>query len=100
MPPDRRNLRFFFDESVLGVGKAMAIVRQDAIHVGHPMISSDIPLGTKDPVWIPWVAVREWIVVGRDRRIRSKPAELAAFRDHRLRVFWIAGKRTSPVGES
>ena len=33
------------------------------------------------------------IVISRDKRIRSKPAELDAFRACGLRVFWIAGKR-------
>lgn len=36
------------------------------------------------------------IVTSRDRHIKSKPAELAAFRDHRLRAFWIAGDKDLP----
>ena len=32
-------------------------------------------------------------MIGRDRHIRTKPAELALLREHGLRVFWIAGKK-------
>ena len=32
-------------------------------------------------------------MIARDRRIRTKPAELELLRDHGLRVFWIAGKK-------
>jgi PIN like domain len=35
------------------------------------------------------------VVLARDRHIRTKPAELAIFREHGLRVFWLAGKRDS-----
>jgi hypothetical protein len=44
MPPDPANLRFFVDESILGVGKALAIARTDVIHTGHPLIP-EVPLG-------------------------------------------------------
>lgn len=42
---------------------------------------------------MPVVANQRLIVVGRDRRIRTKPSELLAFCEHGLRVFWIAGKK-------
>lgn len=93
MAPDPANLRFFFDESALGVGKALAIVRRDVVHAGHALIQSEAPLGALDPQWIPAIAKRQLIVVARDRRIRTKPAELLALRQHGLRVFWIAGKK-------
>jgi hypothetical protein len=88
--PDK--LRFFCDESALGLGKALAAARQDVIHPGHGLIP-EVPTGTLDPVWMPIVAKRGLIVIGRDKRIRTKPAELAAFHAHGLRAFWIAGKR-------
>jgi hypothetical protein len=85
-------LRFFFDESVLGVGKALALARSDIVHAGHRLIP-EVPLGTLDPVWMPLVAAKGLTVIGRDKKIRSKPGELALLHDHGLRVFWIAGKR-------
>ena len=92
MTPDPAQLRFFFDESVLGLGKAMAIARKDVVHTGHALVP-EIPLGCEDVDWMPAVARRRLVVVARDKRIRTKPAELKALREHGLRVFWIAGKR-------
>jgi PIN like domain len=92
VPADPARLRFFADESVLGLGKALTIARRDVIHPGHPLIP-EVPLGALDPVWIPEVAQRGLAVIARDKRIRTKPAERALMREHGLRVFWIAGKR-------
>lgn len=98
MSADPESLRFYVDESALGVGKTLEAARTDTIHVGHKLIP-ECPLGVVDPVWIPAVAARDLIVIGRDRRIRTKPQELRALRDAGLRVFWIAGKRDLPTWE-
>jgi hypothetical protein len=87
---DRHHLRFYVDESALGLGKALESARKDTIHAGHKLIP-ECPLGTLDPDWIPAVAARGLVVIARDRRIRTKPAEIQTFRDAGLRVFWIAG---------
>lgn len=50
-------------------------------------------MGTLDVHWIPAVAALGLVVIARDKRIRTKPAEIAAFRSAGLRAFWIAGKR-------
>jgi hypothetical protein len=97
MPPDRRSLRFYFDESLLGVGKAVAIARRDTVHVGHPLVEAELPLGILDVEWIPTVAKHDLVVLLCDRRIRTKPAELLALREHRVRVFWVAGKKNLSV---
>lgn len=89
---DLTQVRFYVDESALGLGKTLEAARKDTIHVGHKLIP-ECPLGTLDPDWIPVVAERELIVIGRDRRIRTKPGELKVFREAGLRVFWIGGKR-------
>jgi hypothetical protein len=62
------------------------------MHAGHPLIP-EIPTGTVDPVWIPAIATRGLAVIARDKRIRTKPAELALLRAHGMRMFWIAGRR-------
>lgn len=84
--------RFFVDETSLGLGKALAIARRDVVHPGHAGLPG-VPTGTVDPVWMPVVATMGLVVISRDRHIKSKPAELAAFRDHGLRAFWLAGKK-------
>lgn len=92
MAADAERLRFFVDEWALGIGKALEIARSDVVHPGHRLLP-EAPLGTLDTDWMPVVASRDLVVIIRDRHIRTKPAELAAFRDVGLRVFWIAGKR-------
>jgi hypothetical protein len=84
-------LRFFVDETSLGLGKALAIARKDVVHPGHAAFP-EVPRNTDDTVWMPIVAGLDLVVISRDKRIRTKPAELAAFRGCGLRVFWLAGK--------
>jgi len=85
-------LRFFVDESLLGLGKTLARARRDVVHPGHRLLP-EVPVGALDPDWMPVVAARNLVVIGRDRRIRTKPVEIAALRQSALRVIWIAGKR-------
>jgi hypothetical protein len=85
-------LRFYVDESALGLGKTLTLARRDTIHPGHPLIP-ECPTGALDTAWIPLVAARNLVAIGRDKRIRTKPQELALFREAGLRVFRIGGKR-------
>jgi hypothetical protein len=85
-------LRFYVDESALGLGKALALARDDVIHVGHPLIP-ECPLGTIDPDWIKEVAARNLIALGRDKHIRTRPAEVQQLAAGGLRVFRIGGKK-------
>ena len=87
---DPEKLRFFADESALGVGKALAILRDDVIHAGHPLLP-EVPLGTVDPAWMPIVAKRGLVVICRDAKIRTKLAERALFHSEGLKAFWIGG---------
>lgn len=46
-----------------------------------------------DTEWIPAVAARNLVVIGRDKRIRTRPAEIQRLKEAGLRVFRIGGKR-------
>jgi hypothetical protein len=85
-------VRFYVDESLLGLGKALNYARRDVIHVGHPLIPQ-APLGALDPDWMPVVAKRNLVVIARDRHIRTRPGEIGRFVEHGLRAFWIAGRK-------
>lgn len=98
MAPDPSALRFYVDESALGLGKALAIARRDTIHVGHPLIP-ECPLGVSDPVWMAAVAGRGLVAIGRDKHIRTRPAEIAQFKAAGLRVLRIGGKKDLPTWE-
>ena len=92
MAPNPPALRFFVDESLLGLGKALAYARKDVIHAGHPLIP-EAPTGSLDTEGIPAVAARGLAVIGRDRRMRTRPSEVALWKASGLRVFYIADKR-------
>lgn len=85
-------IRWFADESVLGLGKLLARERDDVTYPGHPASAGIIP-GTLDTEWMPIVAAHGWVVFHRDRRIRTRPAELEIFRSEGLRAVWFAGKK-------
>lgn len=87
---DPEKLRLFADESALGVGKALAILRDDVVHAGHPLVP-EVPLGTIDPEWMPAIARRGLVVICRDAKIRTKLGERALFYAEGLRAFWIGG---------
>lgn len=91
MPPQSPH-RYFADESVLGLGMALARLRPDTVHPGHPLLP-EVPLGATDEEWIPVVAARGVIAIGRDKRLRTRPGERQAIVTAGLRYVWIGGKR-------
>jgi hypothetical protein len=46
-----------------------------------------------DTEWIPRVAAAGWVAFARDRRIRTRSAEVLVFREAGLRMVWFGGKR-------
>jgi hypothetical protein len=85
-------MRFFVDENMLPVGQALALVRDDVCYPGHPSIP-EVPSGTLDPVWLPIVGARQLVLLTRDNKIRTKPAELQAYKDNKIRAFFLTGKK-------
>lgn len=87
-------IRYLADENAIGLAKVLIMEhsRTDVRHVGQAELP-EIPRGTPDLQWLAWAGQRGWIVLTRDRRIRTRPAELRAFREHGVRVVWIGGKR-------
>ena len=92
MTADRSQVRFYVDESALGLGKALEAARKDTIYCGHKLIT-ECPLGTADTTWIPIVATKGYVAIGRDKRVRTRENEVALIVAHGLRVFSIATKR-------
>jgi hypothetical protein len=89
--PDRAV--YFTDENTLGLGKLLRRAgRDDVVYPGHEELP-EVPLGTLDLEWMPVVARRQLVVLTRDRRIRSRPAELRAYWEHGIRSVWIGAKQ-------
>lgn len=84
---------YFTDENALGLGKLLRRSgRDDVLHPGHEDLP-EVSLGTLDLDWMPIVAARGLIVLTRDRRIRTRPAELRAYLEHGIRSVWIGAKQ-------
>ncbi|MFT3969109.1 MAG: hypothetical protein QM695_02235 [Micropruina sp.] len=84
---------YFTDENALGLGKLLQRAgRNDVLYPGHERLL-DVPLGMLDLDWMPLIGRRGLIVLTRDRRIRTRPAELAAYLEHGIRSVWIGAKR-------
>lgn len=84
---------YFTDENTLGLGKLLQRSgRQDVVYPGHEDLP-EIPRGTDDLDWLPIVGDRQYVVVSRERRIRSRPAELRAYHEHGVRSVWIGAKQ-------
>lgn len=77
MPAVASMVRFYVDESALGLGKALGAARKDVVYVGHRLIP-ECRLGTPDPEWMKAVARRELVVIGRDKRILWTPLNKSA----------------------
>jgi hypothetical protein len=92
MVADPASLRFFVDESLMGLGKTLARARKDVVHTGHPLIPGAFA-GALDTEWMPVAAGQSLVVIGRDRHVRTRPAELLMLRQYGLRVFRIVGRK-------
>lgn len=91
--PRRPKAVYFTDENTLGLGKLLERSgRDDVVYPGHPGLPQ-VPLGTPDVDWMPVIARRELLVITRDRRIRTRPAELAVYSEFGIRSVWIGTKR-------
>ncbi|TQJ31329.1 hypothetical protein [Microbacterium sp. SLBN-146] len=76
---------YFTDENALGLGKLLRRKgRDDVVYPGHESLP-EVPLGTLDLDWMNVIGVRGYIVLTRDRRIRTRPAELLAYRENGIR---------------
>jgi hypothetical protein len=93
------DVRFYFDEDVLGLAKVVAALRPEATFPGDPGATlhkrtrppCPITPGSNDQVWIPAVAREGWLIVTRDSAIQRRRAEVAAVRDSGARMVAIAG---------
>lgn len=84
---------YFADENVLGLGKLLRRAgRVDVLYPGHEDLGA-VPLGAPDLTWMAVVARLNMVVITRDRRIRTRPAELAVYTELGIRSVWIGGSQ-------
>ena len=86
---------YFTDENALGLGKLLRRGgREDILYPGHEELP-EVPLGSLDLEWMPVISDRNLVVLTRDRRIRSRPAELRAYWELGIRSVWIGAKQVA-----
>jgi hypothetical protein len=84
---------YFTDENTLGLGKLLRRSgRDDVRYPGHVALP-EVPVGTPDLDWMPVIARLDLVVVTRDRRIRTRPAELRAYWAFGIRSVWLGAKQ-------
>ena len=79
----------FIDRSVpKGVATALKEVRDDV-----RWFEDEFEHDTKETVWLPEVGQRGWIVISRDKKIRTRPAERRALLEARVGCFILTQKQ-------
>lgn len=76
----------FVDASVpRSVADEIKRVRNDACWIGDVF-----PLDTKDPIWLREAGKQGWLVITRDKKIRTRPGERRAIAEHGVGCFILA----------
>lgn len=90
-------VRYVFDENLLRVGRALSALRTDFACVGQAPIDDLLPASIGDTDWISLVAMRGWVMITHDKRLRTRPAEARLALDSGLKVVHLhrAGQMTS-----
>lgn len=100
MPPRAATVRFYFDADILGLAHVIASLRTDCTYPGDQGITLNKrkrpqciiqDKGTLDPVWVPKVTDKGWIIVTRDHNIRENPAERRIVRESEARMVALSG---------
>jgi hypothetical protein len=82
---------FYLDASIPPpVSQALALVRDDVLYPGAPgcpIASADV----RDRDWLPVAGRQGWVVLMRDKHVRSRPGERRALRENDVRAFVLTG---------
>jgi PIN like domain len=80
----------FFDRSIpRGVAEAVKQVREDACWLEDVFEEGWI----KDREWIPEIGARGWLVVSKDKKIRTRPEERRAVKENNVGCFILNYKQ-------
>jgi hypothetical protein len=80
---------FYLDASVpIAVRTALATVREDIVYAGGPGAPKE---STQDRHWLATAGREDWVVIKRDKRIRTRPWEREALIAAGVRTFCLTG---------
>jgi hypothetical protein len=74
----------------IDVARALSLVRDDILYPTGPGCAITDP-GTKDTIWLPVAGAKQWVVIMRDKHIRSRPGERYQLTAHGVRAFVMTG---------
>ena len=92
-------VRFFVDENDLALGKMLGAIHANVAYPGHEDLP-EVPRGTLDEVWLPFIGAAGLVVITRDQRIRYRPVEKQLWVEHRVRGFVLTGRRSQSTAHS
>lgn len=79
----------FIDRSIpKGVASALKAVRSDIF-----WLEDKFPHNTKEVEWLPVAGANDWLVILRDKKVRTRPGERAAIIKHSVGCFIIHQKK-------
>jgi hypothetical protein len=102
VPPQRANVRFYFDADILGLAHVICGLRNDCTFPGdpgavikrrrRPACPITTPRSTKDREWIPVAAQNGWVAITRDRNIMDHVSLMELIQQHGLRLIALSSK--------
>lgn len=98
MAEEASEIRYYVDASMISIGRALALIRRDVTHPGHASRFFTCPIKaerTNDHEWLPVVGEAGWVVILRDKRIRSRALERRALRDAGVLGICLTGSGNS-----
>jgi hypothetical protein len=87
VPPSLSQPEFFLDRSLGGRDVAEALRHAGWILRTHVEVYGDRDQDVEDVEWLELCGHKDWPALTMDRRIRYRPAEIAAVRRHRVKLF-------------
>lgn len=86
----QRPPEFLVDRSLGSVIVPTALIaRGFIVHTLQTVYGEAAARDLDDEVWLVEAGKRNWIVLAKDERIRRRPNELAAIREHRVKAFYL-----------
>jgi hypothetical protein len=87
--PQEGRVTFYVDASIpVAVRRALAEVRDDVRFAGGPDAPKE---NTQDRHWLKTAGENNWVVLKRDKKIRTRPGERAALVEAGVRTFCLTG---------
>ena len=84
-------MKFFIDNNLSEhLANGMRAFGEEVMH-----LKEVFPEDAEDPEWLEYIGSKGLLLVTRDEKVRRRPVELHALRQHRVGAFFLGGKNLS-----